>query len=325
MALTSSIATNLAATRAHNAFEKNNVNMSKAMDRVTTGLKINSAQDNGSNWLISEKMRERINSLNQASQNIQNDTAMLKTAEGGITNTVDILRSAKALVVQATDASTNDNDRLTIVNELTKLFEQIDYNAQSTKYNGKVLLTSLSSGDAVDYTTGLGLGMSAASAGPAALQFQIGGGVGEIIGNVTLQNMTLTGLNLYSGVGGYTGTSGLLSLTTVSAAGTFFRPNGDGLSGTGNGDTLLKSLDTALDTALKAATKVGAYENRLGYTADNVATQIENLEASDSTIRDADMAKEISNYMKYNVLSQAAQYMMAQANQNAFSVLNLLQ
>ena len=321
--MNSTIATNMTAVRTHSAFTKNTANMSKAMDRVTTGLKINSAQDNAANWKISEKMRERINSLNQAQQNIQNDTSMLKTAEGGINNTVDLLRSSKALVLQAIDASVNDNDRLTIAKELKNIFEQIDYNAQTTKYNGKVLLTSYSSGAAVDYSmTALGLGMSSASGSPASLRFQIGDGAGEMIGGVTLQNMTLRGLGLYTVAGTYTA---LTALTSISAAGTFFRASDDGLSGLGSGTTLLNALETALNTALDAATKVGAYESRLGYTADNVSTQIENLEASDSTIRDADMAKEIANYMKYNVLMQSAQYMMAQANQNGFQVLNLLQ
>ena len=89
--------------------------------------------------------------------------------------------------------------------------------------------------------------------------------------------------------------------------------------------SFINALDTALNNALKAATSVGSIEQRLGYTADNVNTQIENLQASDSAIRDSDLAKEISDYMKWSVLSQASQYMLAQSNQNAFSVLNLLQ
>ena len=114
-------------------------------------------------------------------------------------------------------------------------------------------------------------------------------------------------------------------MTDAKGAGELFRPTNVTPAGGGDVSTLLEKMDTALQKALNAATDVGAYEQRLGYTADTVSTQIENLENSDSAIRDSDMAKEISNYMKFSVLSQASQYMLAQSNQNAFSVLNLLQ
>ena len=96
--------------------------------------------------------------------------------------------------------------------------------------------------------------------------------------------------------------------------------------GTATGTTTaITKIDAALTKALEAATTIGSVQERLGYTADNVATQIENLEASNSTVVESDVAKEITDYMKWSVLSQASQYMLAQSNQNAFSVLNLLQ
>ena len=85
------------------------------------------------------------------------------------------------------------------------------------------------------------------------------------------------------------------------------------------------TIDNALNAALKEQTRIGAYENRLGYASDNLTTMNENLEAADSVMRDSDIAKEMTQYMKYAVLSQASQYMLAQAGQNAFQVLNLLQ
>lgn len=296
--MTSTIATNMGAVRAHNVFEQNNAKMAKAMDHATTGLRINSAQEGAANWSISERMRERINSLNQAQQNTQNDTAMLKTAEGGIANTVDLLRTSRALVLQAVDASANDNDRNALASQLKQVLNQINDNALNTQYNGKALIAPPAGTD-----SDLG---TASSGSTISLSFQVGDSAGAVIGGIQLQDMTLEGLSLDSVIEDI-GTD----------AGGFFR-------GT-KGSKLLTDLESALQTALDAATDVGAYEQRLGFTADNLSTQIENLEASDSAVRDADMAKEIANYMKYNVLSQASQYMLAQSNQNAFSVLNLLQ
>lgn len=302
--MTSTIATNMGAVRAHNVFEQNNAKMAKAMDHATTGLRINSAQEGAANWSISERMRERINSLNQAQQNTQNDTAMLKTAEGGITNTVDLLRTSKALVLQAMDASSNDNDRLALSQQLTQVLNQINDNALNTKYNGKGLIAPAGT-DNTDLST-------STESGSRTLSFQVGDSTGAVISGVKLNSMTLSGLSLYDAF------ESISSFSEASAAGAYFKSGG-------NGSGLIATLDTALQTALNEATKVGAYEERLGFTADSLSTQIENLEASDSAVRDADMAKEIANYMKYNVLSQASQYMLAQSNQNAFSVLNLLQ
>jgi flagellin len=294
--------------------------MAKAMDHATTGMRINSAQEGAANYAISERMRERINSLGQAQQNVQNDTSMLKTAEGAISNTVDILRSSRALVLQGMDASTNDNDRLAIAKQLTKNFDQIDYNATNTTYNGKLLLAQPATGKE---DTEAAIATADANTKTITLQFQIGDSSGAVISDVSLQNMTLAGLGIFKAdTGGY---NSLTALTSAELAGKFFRESSDNASGTGAGKTLLASLETALQKSLNAATDIGAYEQRLGYQADNLTTQVENLEASDSAIRDSDMAKEISNYMKWNVLSQASQYMLAQSNQNAFSVINLLQ
>ncbi len=314
--MTSQIATNMSAVRAHSTFEKNNAQMSKAMDRATTGLRINSAQDNAANYAISQRMRERLNSLNQAQQNIQNDNAMMKTAEGAISNTVDLLRTARARVYQGLDSSANSNDQLAIAKELTQIFNQINDNAMNTKYNGKVLLTQRSTA-AVD-TNGADVAIgSDSSEPPSTLLFQVGDDKDAIISNVTLQNMTVKGLDLETN-----GHALVSTITDGAGALAFFDRISDN---TGSGVTLLDDLDTALTTALNAAADVGAWEQRLGYTADNVSTQIENLENSDMNISNSDMAKEISNYMKFSVLSQASQYMLAQSNQNAFSVLNLLQ
>lgn len=310
--MNSQIYSNMDSVRNYNIFSQNRANASTAMNRATTGLKINSAKDSPAQWAISEKMRERINSLNQASQNVQNDNALMKTAEGGVTSIIEVLNKIKANVIEAKDTSANDLDRQTIAREIKSLFDQIDYTATSTRYNGKYLLTPVSDNNKLDNGAA---SKDGANTNMLEYHFQIGDDTNSVISGVTFQNMTVKGLSLNT----YTNaiTQAMTSLTS-SADVAILRSNG-------SADTFIKALDAAIDKALNAATDIGAYEQRLGYTADNVATQIENLEASDSAIRSSDMAKEITEYMKWSVLSQASQYMLAQSNQNAYSTLNLLQ
>ena len=319
--MNSQIYSNLDSVRNYNIFNQNRTNASTAMNRATTGLKINSAKDSPAQWAISERMRERINSLNQASQNVQNDNALMKTAEGGVTSIIDVLNQIKANVLEAKDATTSDTDRKTIANEIKSLFDQITYTATSTRYNGKYLLTPIESGASA---TAKGIDNGAASTDAAidsmlTFHFQIGDDTNGVIKDVQFQNMTLKGLGLTN----YTDDLKAATGSDLTASGTLALLRVDKTGG--SADKFIDALDKALTTAINAATDIGSYENRLGYTADNVATQIENLEASDSTIRSSDMAKEITEYMKWSVLSQASQYMLAQSNQNAFSALNLLQ
>lgn len=316
--MTSTIHTNMQSVRNHNVFEQNNVNMSKAMTNATTGMRINSVQDSPSNWAISEKMRERTNALNQAQQNIQNDTAMMKTAEGGMTKTANILSTLRERALAAADDSLTDSDRQNIAKEMSSLLNQIQDNAESTRYNGKLLLAPLEQ-DAFD-TGDVASDDDGTVPGPS-LTFQVGDDTNGVI-NYTMPSMTLAGLGLtdiQSSIEAVaTAASSDLNAALITAALL------DG-SADNDGNTLAGLFKSTFDSVTATIADLGALENRLGYTADNVATQIENLEASDSAIRDADLAKEVSNYMKWSVLSQASQYMLAQSNQNAFGVLNLLQ
>lgn len=309
--MNSQIYSNMDSVRNYNIFSQNRANASTAMNRATTGLKINSAKDSPAQWAISEKMRERINSLNQASQNVQNDNALMKTAEQGVSNIIEVLNKIKANVIEAKDTSANDTDRQTIAREIKSLFDQIDYTATSTRYNGKYLLTPVSDNNKLDNGAA---SKDGANTNMLEYHFQIGDDTNSVISGVTFQNMTVKGLSLNT----YTNAITQAMTATSSADVAILRSNG-------SADTFIGALNDAIDKALNAATDIGAYEQRLGYTADNVATQIENLEASDSAIRSSDMAKEITEYMKWSVLSQASQYMLAQSNQNAFSALNLLQ
>ena len=429
------INTNMDAISSLSILNKNNQAQSASMMRINTGMKINSAADNASGWAISEKMRERIRALDQVNQNIQNDTAMVKTAEGGLANTIEILRTMKERALNAANDSNKDTDRAIIQKEIESLANQIDSNA-NVKYNGKALIngSTFKSGE-----VGFGLkgvfvltGVSEA-VGSGTLTSEIGGLVssdiftvswikngtfgsatGEVGTSYSLQSLlvaevghggeigatwvtagkevgTVKGVDglafrsPFEGWAFYTNESGSkndfsyinieitgrdgnskdvatatlnngwVNVQSAQDPGTgtplSFRIGEDtsmevsfgnmssvalGLRGAEDGRVIsltskeaakaaVGAFDTALNRALEEQTKIGALEKRLGYTADNIATATENVQASNSAIRDADMAKEMTEFMRYSILSQASQLMLAQASQNPASVLNLLQ
>lgn len=134
------INTNVAANSIHGIYTNNNNRMNAAMTRVATAQKINSAKDGGAIWSISEKMRERIRSNDQANQNVQNDTALLKTAEGGIGNTIDIIKTLKERAISAADDTNDESSRAVIANEVKQLLNGINDNASKVKFNGRTLL-----------------------------------------------------------------------------------------------------------------------------------------------------------------------------------------
>ena len=602
------INTNEQATRIHGTYNRNNTMMNAAMTRVATAQKINSARDGAANWAISEKMRERIRANDQANQNVQNDTALLKTAQGGIDNTIDILKTLKERAINAANDSNINTDRSAIATEVYQLVSQIDDNAAKVKFNGRTLLdgslgsagstnsgvtvtspkgdkavykfdalykvasgtsannatvadklvdltdsdgnklfqlgdkvtlswkangetqtasvtvddskklsdlsgltvatssaaknssgtaaynTALSSGGYItgaDNTTISDVSLSVTytkadgstahrteaesaisisgvqqSYGPKegsnavyamthasfegtanaklgdikydgskyfnannsaqdyskVVYFSVGDKSIELNGNTTISeanaalanaginykivtastvgaeiegvtrgsgefSSTLTAeqkglyfvatngetrqLTVKNGGTAGSGSSGAdqtlteilkkaSSNSTSSASASPLFDNGSGLtfhiggeanfymdmgirsmtatSLLGNGASgfanmfttkdsarnAISIIDNALQNALNEQTRLGAMESRLGYTSDNIITMNENLEAADSAYRDADIAKEMTNYMKYAVLSQSAQYMLAQAGQNGYQVLNLL-
>lgn len=429
------INTNMEAVRTLGILNKNNVGLNKALTRISTGLKINSAADNASGWASSEKMRERIRALDQVNQNIQNDNAMVKTAEGGLANTIEILRTMKERALNAANDSNKDTDRAIIQKELNSLADQIDANA-NVKYNGKTLINgstfksgetgvglrgvfvltgvgeAVGSGTLTSEVGGLGLvssdiftvswikngtfGSTTGEVGSNSLTqllaAEIGNG-GEIgvtwvtaggeVGNVKgvdglAFKSPFKGYAFYTNDSGYKNDFSYLNIEITGRDGNSkdvinatlnngwvnvqsaqdegkgtplsFRIGEDtsmevsfgnmsstalGLRGAEDGRVIsvtskesakaaVGAFDTALNRALEEQTKIGALENRLGYTADNIATATENVKASDSAVRDADLAEEMSNFMRLNILAQASQLMLAQATQNPASVLNLL-
>lgn len=466
-----------------NSHEKNQTHVEKVFERLATGMKIVNARDNSSDWAISERMREQIRSMMQDTQNVQNGAALLRTAERGVDQIVDNLRTLKELALDAANDSNTDEDRAIIQKEVDQRLAVIEDIALGTKYNGKYLLegtwarpkTEIDMIFVVDITGSMGSAIASVSSNLSSfaeylkargysLNFGLvkyddvnpsegygrGSAVGvktvnfnsgEFTGNVdefvealdalevagggdfpesglegvmraleysfrpgaqrsiiaisdatvhkketgksdyTLESV-LSGLrennvklsavtslaenSSYSGEDDWRvladGTEGYVydidgdyGEQLESEADSYGIPKYNPLHiqhGTHAGQRInvyinsmrLKDLhlenvkvttrddaisaigafEGALEQALDEATSLGAYLQRFEYTETNITTMNENVQASESAIRDADMAKEMVDYMRSNILIQSSQAMLAQANQNESSVLNLL-
>ena len=424
-----------------NTLNRNTKALSKSLQKVSSGMKINSAADDASGYAISERMRVQIRSLDQANSNAQNGGSMMKVAEGAVSSTVEILKTLKEKAVNAANDTNTDADRQTIQKELDQSIDQINDNANVT-FNGQYLVDgsknskttvtctaltnqSLAEDTASDTTlTGLkarngdslniqstdtitvswvkdgrtftastkvgalklGEALNAMKDGSQTLSTDIslsagktsfiavdgsGNSVYTASGESSI-SITSKGTGIEGQISGFT-----ISITdntgavrksanaaldafdetlraqnasednsinlqigtkanqTIKVGLTDMKAQALGLQGKNN-DTIqvgnqeqanaaINVLDAAIQKALDQQTTIGAVQSRLEYTQSNLTTASENVTAAESTIRDADMAKEMTEYTKNNVLMQAAQSMLAQANQSSSNVLSLLQ
>ncbi|WP_294159432.1 flagellin [uncultured Selenomonas sp.] len=429
---------NLSAKNTLNQLNKNEKATSKDLKKLASGMRINSAGDDASGLSISERMEVQLRSLEQDNQNSQNGASLLKTAEGAVQSTVEILRTLKEKAINAANDTNTDDDRATMQKEFEQSIQQIDENAQQT-YNGLTLVdgskdnhvpepgtyTSLtnetlsSDTDAFTYMTDLkdsdGNSLRIDSSDTMTVSYVMNGKtqvastkVGDIMINgifrytvgdsdiilrtpvnntvgenefgETVMNpsgktaltfmaqqpgvdhqiagLTITFQDRYGTAKRYANALfnnfretvrakdpsddnaidlqiGTKSNQAVRTGLTDMRSRALGLRST-DGEILsitsqekanaaINVLDNALAKALNQQTDLGSVQSRLSYTSSNIVTASENTTNSMSVIRDADMAAEMTSYTKNNVLTQAAQSMLAQANQSSSSVLSLLQ
>ncbi|MCY8164061.1 flagellin Hag [Bacillus inaquosorum] len=283
---------NIAALNTLNRLSSNNGASQKNMEKLSSGLRINRAGDDAAGLAISEKMRGQIRGLEMASKNSQDGISLIQTAEGALTETHAILQRMRELTVQAGNTGTQDATDLTAIqDEINSLIEEIGGEdgkskgiSDRTQFNGKNLLDGT-----FNSTDG------------QKLTFQIGANGTQQL-SVNIEDMSAEALGVNT-----------LDVTTFAAAtdGTTF-------------DTALASIDTAINKVSTQRAKLGAVQNRLEHTINNLGASSENLTAAESRIRDVDMAKEMSEFTKNNILSQASQAMLAQANQQPQNVLQLL-
>lgn len=271
---------NMNAMNAHRNMGVNVGNAGKAMEKLSSGLRINRAGDDAAGLSISEKMRGQIRGLNQASRNSQDGISMIQTAEGALQETQAILQRMRELAVQASNDTNVTADRTAIGDELSELGKELKRIKDNTQFNEQKILDG--SASTVNIQVGANSGQS------MQLEFKTAGiDLSSVVSNV-----------------------GTLSASNVVDHDTATK--------------LITTINTELTSVSTGRSKLGAYQNRLEHTIANLDNASENLQAAESRVRDVDMAKEMMNFSKNNILQQAAQAMLAQANQAPQGVLQLL-
>ena len=315
---------NIAALNTLNRLSANNGASQKNMEKLSSGLKINRAGDDAAGLAISEKMRGQIRGLEMASKNAQDGISLIQTAEGALTETHSILQRVRELVVQAGNTGTQDkeSDLQSIQDEIKALQEEVDGISNRTEFNGKKLLdgtfkgtpgTPAIPGDPDDPDDN---GTPAVPASGNALVFQIGANATQQI-SVHIDKMSTDALGVKD-ANGIVANQAIKDIDVRK-----FADNAADATDVGF-DTQLSIVDAAINQVSAQRGKLGAVQNRLEHTINNLGASAENLTAAESRIRDVDMAKEMSEFTKNNILSQASQAMLAQANQQPQNVLQLL-
>ena len=263
-----------------------NESIMKNMEKLSSGERINRAGDDASGLAVSEKMRSQIRGLNQASKNIQNGVSFIQTTEGYLAETTDILQRVRELAVQAANGIYSDEDRMQIQVEVSQLVAEVDRIASVAQFNGMNMLTG-----------------RFALEGDGVMQFQVGSNMDQntrdFIGTMTAQALGLKGAQ---------GTEEQISIASPDQA-----------------NMVLGTVDEALKAVNKQRADLGAYQNRFEMAAKGVNVAAENTQASESRIRDTDMASEMVEFTKNQILTQAGTAMLAQANSQSQTVLALLQ
>ncbi|MCY8986645.1 flagellin Hag [Bacillus atrophaeus] len=315
---------NIAALNTYRQLSANSNASQKNMEKLSSGLRINRAGDDAAGLAISEKMRGQIRGLDMASKNSQDGISLIQTAEGALTETHSILQRVRELAVQANNTGTQDTTDLgAIQDEIGSLLEEIGGVdgaskgiSDRTQFNGKNLLNG-------DFS----------SASGNQLQFQIGANDQQTL-TVNIEDMSVKSLGTADTTtkdedGKDVTTAGfkiadldVTKLTGKAADGADLSPEDKAKFSFEN---QLSAIDAATKQVSTQRSKLGAVQNRLEHTINNLGASSENLTAAESRIRDVDMAKEMSEFTKNNILSQASQAMLAQANQQPQSVLQLLQ
>jgi flagellin len=283
------INTNSEALIAQNNLTTTENALSGAMTDLSSGLRINTAADDAAGYAITEDLTSQVNGLNQANSNAQDATSLIQTADGALNDVAQMLQRIRELAVEYQGGTLDSVDQNAIISEVTQLASQIEQIGNQAQFNGISLF-------APNGTSGFG-----------HLTFQVGANDGQVIA-VTLQALVgskgiLSLIDTVTSGIGQAGSSSVLSLGAVGVLGT---------------------LSTMIDAVSTLASEFGAVQNRLSYTMNNLSTYSENLTSAQSTIQDVDMAAEMTEFTKDQILEQSGISMLSQAEQNPQAVLKLL-
>jgi len=261
--------------------------LSKNMEKLSSGMRINRAGDDASGLAVSEKMRSQIRGLHQAERNIQNGVSFIQATEGYLQETQDILHRLRELSVQSANGIYSDEDRMQIQVEVSQLVDEVNRIASHAQFNGMNMLTGAFAFD---------------SPSGRIMQLQIGANMDQN-SRVYVNSMTATALGLTDSQGN----DGKLSIADPAEA-----------------NLAIGTIDSALKVVSKQRADLGAYQNRFEIAAHGVAIAAENLQAAESRIRDTNMASRMVDYTRDSILAQTGTAMLAQANLRTQSVLQLL-
>ncbi|SIQ88920.1 flagellin [Alkalispirochaeta americana] len=261
--------------------------MNRSIEQLSSGQRINRAGDDASGLAVSEKLRSQIRGLNQAERNIQNAVSFIQTTEGYLQSSQDILQRLRELSVQSANGIYTAEDRMQIQVEVSQLVDEINRIASHAQFNGMNILTGSFARD---------------SATGGVMQFHIGANMDQservFVGTMTAQALGLENVQ---------GEDGIISISTPDAA-----------------NQAIGMIDAALRQVSSQRADLGAYQNRFETAQQGVAIAAENLAASESQIRDQDMASGVVDFVRNQILTQSNTAMLAQANTQSQSVLQLL-
>ena len=276
---------NMSALYANRQLGQANQSVKNNIEKLSSGMRINRASDDASGLAVSEKMRAQIRGLNQAERNIENGVSFIQTTEGYLQESQDILHRLRELSVQSANGVYTEEDRMQIQVEVSQLVDEINRIASHAQFNGMNMLTG-----------------GFAQNSERVMQFQVGANMDQnervYIGTMTAQALGLQGAQ---------GEEGTISISNPESA-----------------NMAIGSIDSALQQVSRQRADLGAYQNRFEMAADGIAIAAENMTAAESRIRDVDMASEMVNYMKNQILTQSSTAMLAQANTKTQSVMQLL-
>ncbi len=280
---------NMSAMYANRQLGITGLSINKDMEKLSSGEKINRAGDDASGLAVSEKMRAQIRGLNQASQNAQNGISFIQTTEGFLQETTDIMQRIRELAVQSSNGIYSDEDRMQIQVEVSSLVSEVDRIASSAQFNGMNMLTGRFARPTGENTV------------TASMWFHIGANMDQRM-QVYVGTMSAAALGVRS-----VGSEDKITLMTPEDA-----------------NRAIGTIDEALKKINKQRADLGAYQNRMEFSVKGLNNASENLQASESRIRDTDMASQMVQFTKNSVLQQAGTAMLAQANTQSQNVLSLL-
>lgn len=281
-----SILTNTSAMDTNRNLVASSNAVSTAMQRLSSGLRINTAADDAAGYAISQGLTSQVNGFDQASRNVGDAVSMVQTAESSLNNVQSMLQRVRELAVQYQNGDLGSTDKTDIQNEVNQLTQEVDRQRGAVTFNGINLLNGTAGG-----TTGV--------------TFQVGANSGDTLSASFADVEGSTGL----------GVTGFSWSQAASGGAVFDLSQANALS----------TLDAAIGNISNLAANLGAVQNRLQYTSDAISSTKENLSASNSRIQDVDMASEMTTLTQHQILQQAGTAMLAQANSQPQLVLKLLQ